>query len=439
MTRFPPGPKPSYPGSSYFRFRKNPLAFLEYLAREFGDISHWKIGWQHVFFVNHPNFIRDVLVADSHKFRTGLETAKDMVGEGVLTSDGELHRRHRRIMQPAFSHDRIATFAETITKQTEHMSSRWGNGGTLNLADEMMQLTLVVIGKTMFGVDWESNAGEIRAALAGMTGSPSNMILPFGNLIEKFPLPAVRKMKSGRARLEQIVDQLVNQRQASNKEGADLLSMLLLAQSGNGGMTDQQVRDEMKTILIAGHETTAIALIWTWFLLSTHPEIEARLHEELDRVLRNRVPTFGDLRALSYTEQVVRESMRLHPPAWMIWRRTVVDHQIDGYLASPGSFVVMSQHVMHRDPRYFSEPLRFNPERWTPEFKAALPKYAFFPFGGGSRQCLGEGFAWMEAILVVATLAQQWKFRLISGDPIVPDPIFTQRPKGGLFMTALRR
>ncbi|MEP7015578.1 MAG: cytochrome P450 [Verrucomicrobiota bacterium] len=437
MTRFPPGPKSRYPGSGYFQFRKDPLGFLESLAREFGDIAGWKIGRQHCVFVNHPDFIHDVLVTNGHKFLSGLERAKRLLGEGLLTSDGELHRSHRRIMQPAFNHGRIATCAETIAREAERARNRWGNGTPLNMANEMMRLTLIAVARTLFGADLESEAGEIGTALAATMGSPPNMMLPFGYLVEILPLPAIRKMKAGRARLNETVYRLMNERRGN--EEADLLSMLLQAQHGTPGMTDEQVRDEVMTILIAGHDTTSTALSWTWYLLSQHPEVEARLHDELDKVLDGRLPTFHDMPALAYTESVVRESMRVYPPVWTMWRRAVADHRINGYVAPAGSLVVMSQHVMHRDPRYFSDPPRFDPERWTPEFKASLPKYAYFPFGGGSRRCLGEGFAWMEAILVIATFAQQWKFRMASGDPVVPRLLFTQRPRDGLTMTALPR
>jgi cytochrome P450 len=267
------------------------------------------------------------------------------------------------------------------------------------------------------------------------------MLMPFGQLVEKLPLPAVRRMKTGRAKLDEIVYRLINDRRGCEEKRGDLLSMLLThdKEEGDAGMTDQQVRDQMVTILIAGHDTTAAALTWTWYLLSEHPEVEARLHEELDDVLGNRLPTFADTQALPFTENVIRESLRIYPPVWMMWRRAVEDYEVDGYIAPARSIVVMSQHVMHRDARYFPEPLRFDPERWTREFKAALPKYTYFPFGGGPRQCIGESFAWMEAILLIATLAQQWKFRLVPGQPVIPQTLLTQRPRHGLSMTAFRR
>jgi len=216
----------------------------------------------------------------------------------------------------------------------------------------------------------------------------------------------------------------------------------LLAQNeGSNGarMTDEQIHDEMMNLLIAGYETVSNALAWTWYLLSEHPEVEAQLHEEIDRVLANRLPTFADIAALQCTENVIRESLRLYPPLWMVWRRAIEDYPLDGYVAPAGSIIIMSQHVMHRDERYFAEPLRFNPERWTEEFSERLPKFAYFPFGGGPRQCVGDRFGSMEAVLILATVAQKWSLRLVPGRAVVPNPLLTLRPKSGLQMIAHRR
>jgi cytochrome P450 len=305
-----------------------------------------------------------------------------------------------------------------------------------------MRLTLAVVAETLFGADLESEASEVGAVLRATMESLSTRILPLGTVLEKLPLPGIRRMKACRAKLDEIVYRLINERRASGMEHDDLLQMLLIAQDeedSTARMTDEQVRDEVMTIVLAGQLTTANALSWTWYLLSKHQEVENRLHEELDRVLGNGLPALADLKALLYTEKVITESLRLYPPAWMTPRRALDDYQIGGYIAPARSIVMMSQYVMHRDARYFPEPLRFDPERWTPEFRAALPKYAYFPFGGGPRGCIGEGFAWMEMIFVVATLAQQWKLRLVPGQRVVPQPLIALRPKHGLSMTALHR
>ena len=270
----------------------------------------------------------------------------------------------------------------------------------------------------------------------------SMKMFPVGKVLEKLPLPGIRRVQAGREKLDEIVYGLINERRKSPQKQDDLLQMLLDAQDeedSTARMTDKQVRDEAMTMLLAGQLTTANTLTWTWYLLSKHQEVENRLHKELDHVLDSRLPELGDLEALSYTEKIITEALRLYPPQWMMTRRALNDYQAGDYVVPAGSVVVVSQYVIHRDARYFREPLRFAPERWTPEFKATLPKYAYFPFGGGPRGCIGEGFAWMEMILIVAALAQQWKLRLAPGSRVVPQPLVTLRPKQGLSMTALRR
>jgi len=267
------------------------------------------------------------------------------------------------------------------------------------------------------------------------------MMLPFAEVLERLPVPKLRRARLARARLDAIIYRMIADRRASGRDHGDLLSILLAAQDEDegGGMTDEQVRDEAMTIFLAGHETTANALTWTWYLLSGAPEVEAALHAEVDRVLGGRLPVMGDLPSLQYVERVVTESMRLYPPAWIVGRRAIDEYQLGGHVAPPRAIVVMSPYVMQRDPRFYAEPDRFDPDRWTPEFRAALPKFAYFPFGGGPRQCIGESFAWMELILLVATISQQYRLRLVPGHPVVPQPLITLRAKHGMRMTVERR
>jgi cytochrome P450 len=446
MTRFPPGPKRGLPGTTFLRFRKNPLAYFERMAREFGDISYVRLGGENIFLLNHPDLIRDVLVAHHENFTKGRAFARTrkLLGEGLLFSEGDFHLRQRRMIKPAFHHQRIAAFAEAMTRHAERLRSRWHDGGTLDVSNEMLRLTLAIVGEALFGADLESGASELVTAL-NETMKSLSIKLPFAGVLEKLPLPAVRRVKACREKLDEIVYRLINERRQCAEKHSDLLSMLLLAQdeeSSNVRMTDEQVRDEVMTILLAGQLTTANSLSWTWYLLSKHLEVETRLHEELDYVLCGRLPTHVNIQALPYTEKVIRESLRLYSPGWMMGRRALNNYEVGGYVAPAGSVLVVSQYVMHRDPRYFPEPLRFDPERWTPEFKAKLPKYAYFPFGGGPRGCIGEGFAWMEMTLIVATVAQQWKLRLIPEHPVVPQPLVTLQPKHGkhgLSMIALPR
>lgn len=439
MTRFPPGPKSSYPGSGFLRFRKDPMGFLERMAREFGDIVHWKMGGQNVFLINDANLIRDVLITQDKKFDKQLEAARSLLGLGLTVSSGEFHRRQRQSIQPGFYRDRIAKFAEVMVQCATRAQNRWGENATLDIKREMERIALRVVGETLFGVNLESHAEAVSRAMTRAIGSPSNMMVPMLKWIEKLPLKGVRAAKAGRAVMHAVVDQVIRERRPSAGQTDDLLSSLLVADDQINDASDRQLHDEVMNLLIAGYETTANAMSWAWYLISQHPKVEDCLHQELDRVVGDRSPTMADFEALRLTQNVIRESLRLYPPLWIIWRRTLEDYPINGYVAPAGSLVLMCQHVTHRDKRYFPEPLRFNPDRWTEEFKEHMPKFAYFPFGGGSRQCIGDRFGFLEAVLVVATIARKWKLTLATGHPVVPAPLFTLRPKYGLRMIATRR
>ena len=369
----------------------------------------------------------------------GLQRAKRLLGEGLLTSENPLHTRQRRLAQPAFHKQRIASYASLMVDYAErHQRERWKDGQTLDVSQEMMHLTLAIVGKTLFDTDTEREAEEVRAALSATMVSFTRFLMPFAELLDHLPLPSTRRFQEARSRLDTIIYRMIDERRKSGADRGDLLSMLLMAQDeegDGGGMTDEQLRDEAMTIFLAGHETTANALTWTWYLLSQHPEVETRLHEEVDSVLAGRRPTVEDLPRLSYTEMVLAEAMRLYPPAWVLGRRALKDYEVGGYRVPAGSLVIMSQYVTHRDERFFPDPLRFDPERWTPEAKAARPQFSYFPFGGGPRRCIGDGFAWMEGILVIATLAQSWRMRLVPGHPVELRPVVTLRPKHGMRMT----
>ncbi|MCA1556526.1 MAG: cytochrome P450, partial [Acidobacteria bacterium] len=369
--------------------------------------------------------------------------AKRLLGEGLLTSEGEHHRRQRRLAQPAFHRKRIESYGAVMVDYAARTGARWHDGETLDITHEMMRLTLSIVGKTLFDTEVESEADEVGVALTQILELFQMLLLPYSEYLERLPLPANRRFLRARAKLDAVIYRIINERRASGADRGDLLSMLLLAQDeegDTGGMSDEQLRDEALTIFLAGHETTANALSWTWYLLSQNPEAEAKLHAELDAVLDGgRLPTVEDLPQLRYTEMVLAESMRLYPPAWVVGRLSIKDYAVGDYVAKPDTLILFSQYVMHRDPRFFPEPLRFDPERFAPEAKEARPAYAYFPFGGGARRCIGEGFAWMEGTLLIATIARRWRMRLVPGHAVVEHPRITLRPKHGILMTLEER
>ncbi len=442
---FPPGPKSLIPGRQLFAFRRDPIAFLMNTVRDFGDIAHFSAGSQHYFVVNHPDYIKDILVTHHAYFKKGrgLERAKRMLGNGLLTSEGEFHHRQRRLAQPAFHRDRIARYGAMMVEYADQLQrERWSDGQTLDIAKEMMHLTLAIVGKTLFDTETEAEAEHVRQAVSGSMGSFTRFMLPFAEFLDRLPLPAKRRFERSRNHLDSIIYRIIDERRRGGENRGDLLSMLLAAQDdeGDGGqMTDLQLRDEAITIFLAGHETTANALTWTWYLLSEHPEIESKLHDELDTVLLGRLPTFDDFPRLRYTEMVMTEAMRLYPPAWIMGRRALRDYEVGSYVVPAGAIVIMSPYVMHHDLRYFPDPFRFDPDRWTPDARASRPQCSYFPFGGGPRRCIGEGFAWMEGIMVLATLAQKWCLRHDVSHPIALQPLITLRPKHGMRMVLSAR
>lgn len=443
-TTWPPGPRSTLLSLLPIGLRSDPLSFIRGLASEYGDIAHLRGPGEHVVLLNHPQLVKDLLVTNQRNFRKGrgLERAKRLLGEGLLTSEGDTHLRQRRLIQPAFHKERIASYASAMTGYADRVQQSWTDGGRIDASEDMMRLTLGIVGRTLFDTDVESQARDVGEALTDVLASFWTTMLPFPDVLEKLPIPVVQRGKAARARLDAIIYGLIALRRRNPGDRGDLLSMLIMAQDeeqGGKGMTDRQVRDEAMTIFLAGHETTANALSWTWYLLSQSPAVEARLHEELDRVLGGRPPTLADIPSLPYVEQVLTESMRLYPPAWMIGRRAIGPYSVGQFTLPARTLFLVSPYVLHRDARFFADPETFKPERWTPEFKQSLPPFSYFPFGGGTRRCIGEGFAWMELVLVLSTLAQHWRLRLEPGHPVVPQPVVTLRLKHGLRMLVERR
>lgn len=434
----PPTVKAGILGGHFFKFRKDPTAFLTELAK-LGDVASFRMGGQQAFFLNHPELIRDLLVVNAHKFVKGraLQRAKRLLGEGLLTSEKESHLRQRRMMSPSFHRQRIAEYARTMIDYGEKMSNTWQHDDVRDIDKEMMHLTLRIVGKTLFNANVEDEADEVGGAMTELIEMFNYLLLPFSELLEKLPIPQARRFNRAKETLDKIIYGIINERRKSGEDKGDLLSMLLMAQDEDDGatMTDQQVRDECLTLFLAGHETTANALTWTWYLLSNNPQAEKKLHAELDKVLNGRTPTIEDYPNLKYTESVLAESMRLFPPAWALGRLAIEEHEFGGYRIPKNSLTLASMFVLHRDARFWENPSEFIPERWQNlSIKEASQKNIYFPFGGGVRRCIGEQFAWTEGVLLIATLARKWKMRLMPEQKIALNPLMTLRPKYGMKM-----
>jgi cytochrome P450 len=366
---------------------------------------------------------------------------RPLVGNGLLTSENEFHKRQRKLVAPPFQHRRIAEYADVMVSYSEQMQKEWANGATINIAREMSRLTLWIVGKVLFDADVLREADELGKALTiGMRRFNSEMSA-LVHIPLTWPTPGNRRVQKAIARLNATIYHMIEERRRSGVERGDLLSMLLNARDEDDGsfMTDKQVRDEAMTLFLAGHETTAVALTWTWYLLTQHPNVYERIRDEVDRVLGGRSPTFADLPKLPYALQVLKESMRLYPPAFGFARQAVRPVTIGNYELPAGILVLISPYAMHRRPDYFPDPERFDPERFTPEAEQRLPRYAYIPFGGGPRICIGNHFALVEAHLVLATLAQRVLFELVPGQRIEPQPIVTLRPKNGIKMRVIHR
>ncbi|HTB79612.1 MAG TPA: cytochrome P450 [Opitutaceae bacterium] len=434
----PPGPRKRFFSNPIRSLRGHPEKFLASLATEYGDIARFRLGWQEIWLLSHPDLIHEALVTQAAKFvkSSAMQRARIFMGDSLLVSVGEAHRRQRQLVLPAFHRSRLAGYADTMMACAVQTRDRWRAGDEVDIAPEMNQLTLAIAGRALFSSDVEGDVQKISAAVTVLIENLSRMMMPLASAFLRLPLPANRRLNAARTALDEIIYRLIRERRAGGPEAShDLLSMLVFAEDAeNPGshLSDEEVRDQAMGAFLAGHETTANALAWTWWLLSQNPGAESLLHAELDQVLAGRPPTLDDLRALSFTEKVVREAMRLFPPVWAMGRRALEPARIGGYNLPRGALVLASPWVVHQDARYFAEPLAFRPERWTPAMTEALPLFAYFPFGGGPRRCIGENFAWMELILVMATLAQRWRLRAAPGAAAFTEPRITLRMQAGL-------
>jgi len=447
--RMPPGLKRSLP----FYARKpwvklgSPILLFEHLHATYGNIAHYRFMGTPIIFINDPEYIREILINQASSFvkeRT-VRRMKILLGEGLITSDDPIHIRQRRIAAPAFHRQRIAAYGDQIVTGASAHRDRWQPGQAIDISAAMMSLSLEIVARTLFDTEVTDDIRRINDEVNTIMDL-YNFIVAFPK-IESFlhlPIPGLIKFRKSKARLDAVVNRLIAEHKTSGVDKGDLLSMLLASRdeedAQHTGMSDEQVRDEVLTIFLAGYETVANALTWTWYLLSQNPEAEARLHAELDTVLGPyRVPTLADYPNLRYTEQVFAESMRLYPPAWAMGRMSTKPVTLGPYRIPPGAHFFFSQYMMSRTPEYYPNPLRFDPDRFTPENKATRPKFTYFPFGGGSRQCIGESFAWMEGVFSIATIAQRWRMTYLGTTPPVPQAKITLRPRDPLMMQLSQR
>lgn len=438
----PPGPRSRGLIGNFPMGSKDPLGTFTRWARTYGDIFHYRFLHRHVYFLNHPDLIKEVLVTRASQFRKGdaVRANRRIFGNGLLSNEGTSWRTQRRLIQPAFHRTRIDGYAATMVSYTERMISTWRSGETRDIHEDMMRLTLEIVSKALFSVDIMSQEDRIAVALNTLMrlGTGGRLLLP--EMFRRIPTAKNQEYRRAGSELDDIVHSIIRHRQSEPLADADdLLSSLLEARYDDGSaMSTQQLRDEVMTLLLAGHETTAVSLSWVWMLLAQHPDVERQLTRELEDVLAGRAPTIEDLPKLGVAERIVKEAMRLYPPAWATVRSAVEDCEIAGYTVPANSAVIMSQWVTHRDPRFYDEPEQFRPDRWVPERYNSAPRFTYFPFGGGPRMCIGASFAMTEAVLVLAIIAQRWQVKLASDAP-EPVPGITLRPRGGLQVCVSQR
>lgn len=439
----PPGPQGQFLSGNLTEFRRDPLALLVRCRRDYGDVVALRFFNIHGCLLSHPDFIEQVLIAQSRNFAKGraLQISRSVLGNGLITSEGELWQRQRRLIQPAFHRERTSAYGKVMVEETCRMLDRWPSGRRLDVHAEMMSLTLGIVAKALFSTSLKAEGEVIGETLRIFMDHFVSFRSVWRRLIpESFPTPWNLRYRRAIANLDAIVYRIIGERRSGGGGAGDLLSMLLSAEDEDGSrMSDRQIRDEAVSLFLAGHETTAIALSWAWYLLSQHPEAESRLIEELETVLAGRPAAVSDLPRLAYSEMVIKESMRLYPPVYAVTRQALSDFEVGGYRVAAGTQVAMSQWVVHRDPRWFPEPDRFLPERWADGLERRLPRFAYFPFGGGPRVCIGTAFAMMEAVLLLATIAQRFHIQVLPDPPVLVWPSFTLRPKNGIHVQVLER
>jgi len=438
-----PGPKGHPILGVMSDFSRDTFGFIE-RCRDYGDVVSMRFLYLTAYFLYHPDDIEYVVSTNAKNFIKSRNQRSPLfqrlVGNGLLTSEGEEWKRQRRLAQPAFHRHRINAYAETMVDYAERSVSNWQASEVRDIHRDMMRLTLEVVVKTLFNADVSADAEKVGLVL-------SRIVTPFAGqatlkwiMDNRLPTATRRRFNRDAREIDDIVYRIIDERRNSERDHGDLLSMLLKATDEDGsGLSNQQLRDEVMTIFLAGHETTALTLSWAWYLLALNPDSEKKFHAELDEVLGGRLPTMEDMSQLKFTEMIAKESMRLYPPAYALGREAINDCEIGGFRVPAGAQVFMFQWATQRDARFFVEPETFRPERWTPEFTASLPKYAYFPFGGGPRACIGNYFAMMEVILLLATIGQRFRFSLVPDHPVSLMPAMSLRPTAGIRVTVEKR
>ena len=435
-TPLPPGPKGNLLLGVMPEFNRDTLGFIR-RCQDYGDVVRTRFFYLPAYFLYNPDDIEYVLSTNSRNFIKSRSLRSNffrrLVGNGLVTSEGEFWRRQRRLAQPAFHRQRISAYGNVMVDYAQRIISSWRADEVRDIHRDMMCLTLEIVVQTLFNADVSGDADRIGRVL-------SQMVKPFASqatlkwiLDNRLPTPTHRRFHKAARQIDELVYRIISERRESGCDQGDLLSMLLAAHDEDGSqMTDQQLRDEVMTLFLAGHETTALTLSWAWYLLALDSDVEKKFHAELEEVLAGKPPTVADLPRLKYTEMIAKESMRLYPPAYGVGREAIAECEIGGYRVRPKTQVFMFQWAIHRDPRFFDEPERFNPDRWTEEFISRLPKYAYFPFGGGPRQCIGNYFAMMEVVLLLATIGQRFRLSLVPDHPVTLLPAMSLRPRDGI-------
>ena len=424
-----------------------PFDALEFglgIARQFGDIAHYQLGPLHVYQLSHPDLARQVLVEQAEKFHKPKlikRAFRPFAGEGLLTSDGAAWRQQRKLLQPAFHHRQMGAYSEVMVAQAMRLVESLADGETRDIGAEMTRVTMSVVVNTLFGADLPGEIREISRSMRAVLDAANRRMNSVLQIPSWAPTPRNLRERRALAGLDALFHLIIQMRRRSGERRDDLLSALLAAVDEDNGaaMSDQQLRDEMMTLFLAGHETTANTLTWAWYLLSQHPDVEAKLLQELHGVVAGRSPALADLPNLPYTEMVIREAMRLYPPAPGVAREPVEDVSIAGFQVSQGSLISVNTYAMHHDPRFFPDPKRFDPERFSPGWEERIPRYAYLPFGGGPRICIGNAFAMMEARLILATVAPRYRLSLEGNPEVVPVQLVTLRPKHPIRMRLERR